>query len=156
MKQIGLAVANYESANGAFPMAMVQGPAIGYGGYNGTWYAGTTAFPALLPFMEQTAMANAYNYSIASYDLGNRTEIASGISTLWCPSDPTISQGAPASAASNFGSYISSTQTVYRNSYGVCMGIWVNSAWTPSPLAGSSLLTVAQQNGNGRPAYRLE
>src|SRR5271163_4058580 len=66
LKQIGLGVANYESGNGAYPMAMYQGPAIGYGGYNGTWYAGTTAFTALLPYMEQGPMANAYNYSIAS------------------------------------------------------------------------------------------
>lgn len=155
LKQIGLAVANYESANGAYPMAMYQGPAIGYGGYTGTWYAGTTAFPALLPYMEQTALANAYNYSIASYDLGNRTDLASGIATLWCPSDPTISQGAAAGSASMFGSYISSTQTVYRNSYGVCMGIWLNSAWpTPSPFAGSSLVSAAQQNGNGVFGYQ--
>jgi prepilin-type N-terminal cleavage/methylation domain-containing protein/prepilin-type processing-associated H-X9-DG protein len=155
LKQIGLAVANYESGNGAYPMAMNQGPAIGYGGFTGTWYAGTTAFTALLGYMEQTPLANAYNYSIASYDLGNRTVLATGIATLWCPSDPTISAGAPASTASNFGTYISSTQTVYRNSYGVCMGIWLDSAWpTPSPLAGSSLLTAAQQNGNGVFAYQ--
>ena len=98
LKQIGLAVANYESGNGAYPMAMYQGPALGYGGYTGTWYAGSTAFVAMLPFLEQTALANAYNYSIASYDLGNRTVLATGIATLWCPSDPTISQGGPASS----------------------------------------------------------
>jgi prepilin-type N-terminal cleavage/methylation domain-containing protein/prepilin-type processing-associated H-X9-DG protein len=154
LKQIGLAVANYESGNGAYPMAMYQGPALGYGGYNGTWYAGSTAFVALLPYFEQTALANAYNYSIASYDLGNRTVLASGIAALWCPSDPTISQGAPASTQSNFGTYISSTQTVYRNSYGVSMGIWLSSLWpTPSGSLNSGTnagpLANAQQNGNG-------
>jgi prepilin-type N-terminal cleavage/methylation domain-containing protein/prepilin-type processing-associated H-X9-DG protein len=160
LKQVGLAVANYESANGAYPMAMYQGPAIGYGGPIGTWYAGTTAFAALLPYFEQTTLGNAFNYSIASYDLGNRTDLASGIATLWCPSDPTISQGAPASTMSNFGTYISSTQTVYRNSYGVCMGIWLNSAWpTPAnsattPFNGSSLVTAAQSNGNGVFGYQ--
>src|SRR5579883_1597721 len=155
LKQIGLAVANYESANGAYPMAMYQGPVLGYGGYNGTWYAGMTAFPPLLAYMEQTALANAYNFSIGSYDLGNRTVLASGIATLWCPSDPTISQGLPASSQSNFGTYISSTQTVYRNSYGVSMGIWLNSAWpTPSPFAGSSLVSAAQSNGNGIFGYQ--
>src|ERR1700677_2638368 len=118
-------------------MAMYQGPAIGYGGYNGTWYAGSTAFVALLRFMEQVRMTNAYNYSIASYDLGNRTVLASGISSLWCPSDPSVSQGAPASTSSMFGALISSTQTVYRNSYGVCMGVWLTQAWTtPTPLTG--------------------
>jgi prepilin-type N-terminal cleavage/methylation domain-containing protein/prepilin-type processing-associated H-X9-DG protein len=155
LKQIGLAVANYESATGAYPMAMYQGPALGYGGYGGTWYAGMTAFVALLPQIEQTALANAFNYSIATYDLGNRTVLATGIATLWCPSDPTISQGGPASQQSNFGTYISSTQTLYRSSYGVSMGIWLDSAWpTPSPLLGSSGLAAAQQNGNGAFGYQ--
>jgi prepilin-type N-terminal cleavage/methylation domain-containing protein/prepilin-type processing-associated H-X9-DG protein len=155
MKQIGLALANYESATVAYPMAMYEGPAIGYGGYNGTWYAGMTAFVSMLPQLEQATMANAYNFSIASYDLGNRTVLASGIATLWCPSDPTISQGTPASTMSNFGTYISSTQTVYRNSYGVSMGIWLDSAWpTPSPFLGSPGVIAAQSNGNGVFAYQ--
>jgi prepilin-type N-terminal cleavage/methylation domain-containing protein/prepilin-type processing-associated H-X9-DG protein len=158
LKQLGLGIANYESGNGAYPMAMYQGPAIGYGGYTGTWYAGSTAFVALLPFFEQTALANAYNYSIASYDLGNRTVISSGIAALWCPSDPTISQGAPASPASNFGTYISSTQTVYRNSYGVSMGIWLNQIFpTPSPFNGpatAAQMAAVTSNGNGAFAYQ--
>ncbi len=162
LKQIGLAVANYESGNGAFPMAMYQGPSIGYGGYTGTWYAGSTAFVALLPFFEQTAMANAYNFSIGSFDLGNRTVLGSGIAALWCPSDPTISQGGPASAASNFGTYISSTQTVYRNSYGVSMGIWLNSLWTTPSGAltssstgyGGTTMSQVMTNGNGVFAYQ--
>ncbi len=160
LKQIGLAVANYESGIGAYPMAMYQGPAIGYGGFNGTWYAGSTAFVALLPYFEQTAMANAYNYSIASYDLGNRTVLGSGIQSLWCPSDPTISGGSPADQTSNFGAYISTSQTLYRNSYGVCMGIWLDSAWpTPgnsaaAPFATNAAVTAAQQNGNGMFAYQ--
>jgi len=154
LKQVGLAVANYESANGAYPMAMYQGPAIGYGGFTGTWYAGSTAFVALLPYYEQTAMANAYNYSVASYDLANRTVLAAGIASLWCPSDPFVAQGGPASTNSNFGTYISSTQTVYHNSYGVCMGIWLDSAWpTPSPFTGS-VVTNAQSNGNGVFGYQ--
>ena len=137
LKQIGLAVANYESANGAYPMAMYQGPAIGYGGYNGTWYAGMTAFVAMLPILEQTAMANAYNYSIASYDLGNRTVLATGIATLLVPERPDDFPGrARVDTRRTSATYISSTQTVYRNSYGVCMGIWLDSAWpTPSPFA---------------------
>ncbi len=159
LKQVGLSVANYESANGAYPMAMYQGPSIGYGGAGGTWYAGSTAFVALLPYFEQTAMGNAYNYSIGSFDLGNRTVLASGIASLWCPSDPTISMGAPAGSGSNFGTYISPTQTVYRSSYGVCMGIWLNSAFgTPSGPAATfnsnAKVTAAQQNGNGVFAYQ--
>lgn len=160
LKQLGLAVANYESANGAYPMAMYQGPALGYGGYNGTWYAGMTAFPALLPFFEQNALANAYNYSIASYDLGNRTILATGINTLMCPSDGTISAGAPADSTSNFGAYISSTQTLYRNSYGVCTGIWTSSVWPTGNLKSASVsapyASVAQVQANGNGVFAFQ
>ena len=82
--------------------------------------------------------------------------LASGIATLWCPSDPTISQGMPANAPSNFATYISSTQTVYRNSYGVCMGIWLDSAWTtPNPLTGPNSYSAhpAQRPGQTAMAY---
>jgi prepilin-type processing-associated H-X9-DG protein len=35
------------------------------------------------------------------------------------------------------------------------MGIWLDSAWpTPNPMIGSSLLSAAQQNGNGAFAYQ--
>ena len=94
LKQVGLAVANYESGNGAYPMAMYQGPSIGYGGYNGTWYAGSTAFVALLPYFEQTAMANAYNYSVGSFDLANRTVLASADLLPLVPERPDDCQGA--------------------------------------------------------------
>ena len=155
LKQLGLAAANYVSANGAYPMGMYQGPSRGYGGYTGTWYAGMTAFPAMLPFMEQQAVSSAYNYGIGSFDLGNRTILATGLSILWCPSDGTISSGQPAPTNSNFGAYISSKTTLYRTSYAACSGIWMNSAWaTPNPFVGSSLVSAAQANNTGAFGYQ--
>jgi prepilin-type processing-associated H-X9-DG protein len=142
-------------------MGMYQGPSLGYGGYLGTWYAGVTCFPAMLPQMEQQALAAAYNYSIASYDLGNRTILATGLNTLWCPSDGTISTGQPApSATSDFGAYISSTQTCYRSSYSSCAGIWMTSAFpTPgntaaAPFNTNALVTAAQQDCTGLFGYQ--
>ena len=150
LKQIGLAVANYVSSNNAFPMAMYEGPSIAYGGYNGTWYDGSTAFVALLPQLEQQAISGAYNFSIASFDLGNRTMVATGLNVLWCPSDGSISAGQPAPANTSFNEYYSKTQTLHRTDYAVCMGIWLNSAWpTPSPFLGDPLVAAAQSNNNG-------
>jgi prepilin-type N-terminal cleavage/methylation domain-containing protein/prepilin-type processing-associated H-X9-DG protein len=155
IKQLGLAAANYVSSNNTFPMGMYQGPSTAYG-LTGTPYAGMTAFPALLPQMEQQTLASAYNYSTASYDKGNRTILATGLSVLWCPSDGTISSGQPAPTNSNFGAYMSSTQTVYRTSYAACGGIWLTSAFpTPSPFATSALVPAASMNSNGVFPYQF-
>src|SRR4030088_1819255 len=61
LKQLGLALANYESSNGCYPYAetyqlhpnrMVPDQA-------------TSAFTSLLQFFEQGGLANAYNFSLA-------------------------------------------------------------------------------------------
>ena len=156
LKQIGLALANYESASNAFPMGMYQGPVVGYGGYNATWYAGMTAFAAMLPQLEQQSLASSYNYSQGSVDLANRTVLATGLRVLWCPSDGTITEGRPAPATtSNFGAYISSTQTLARTDYAACAGIYLSSCvGPPSPLLNTPQLGSAQENSTGVFAYQ--
>ena len=150
LKQLGLAAANYVSANNTFPMGMNQQHSRGYGA-SGTPYAGSTAFVAMLPQLEQGSLSSAYNYNLGSFDLGNRTILATGLNILWCPSDGTISVGQPAPKdISNFGTYISSTSTVFRTSYMACAGMWLSSAWpTPNPFFGSKLVSDAQSNHNG-------
>jgi prepilin-type processing-associated H-X9-DG protein len=150
LKQLGLAVANYVSANNAFPMGMYQSQSQAFGGPGSTPYGGVTMFPALLAQMEQQSLSAAYNFSLASYDNANRTILATGLSVLWCPSDGTVGTGQPAPSNTTFGGTFSSTQTCYRTSYAGCSGIWMNSAWpTPNPINGSPLTTAAQANNNG-------
>ena len=148
IKQLGLAAANYVSATGgAYPMGMYSGPNLPFGGYTGNWYAGMTSFVAMLPQMEATAIANAYNFSLNSIDSANRTVLGTGVNSLWCPSDGDISSGQMAPANTNFGAYASSTSTVYRSSYGACGGMWLASNFgTGNPSNGVS---AAQGNGNG-------
>jgi prepilin-type N-terminal cleavage/methylation domain-containing protein/prepilin-type processing-associated H-X9-DG protein len=148
LKQLGLSAANYVSTYNAYPMGMFQQTGVAFGN---TPYGGSTCFVALLSQLEQTSIANTYNYSVASYDSGNRTALATGLSVLWCPSDPTISQGQPdASKQSSFGSTFSSTQTLYRSSYGGCSGIWLNSAWPlNTKLATAANISAAQANNTG-------
>ena len=151
LKQLGLATHNYVSTNDVFPMGMCQSPSPLFGG---GWYGGSTATVALLPFLEQQSLSNAYNFSLASYDYANRTALATGLASLWCPSDPKVAQIVPSSNQATFGSTFGTTQSVAHSSYAACGGIWLNSAFpTPSGTAaafnGNSLVTAAQANNNG-------
>jgi prepilin-type N-terminal cleavage/methylation domain-containing protein/prepilin-type processing-associated H-X9-DG protein len=101
LKQIGLAVHNYVSANDVVPPA-------------GSWFGSPnppkqTSFPGsgnyvnslaasmkvrLLPFIEQQAMYNSYNFSGSDYggpgalNVLNATVMYSKVNSFLCPSDP--------------------------------------------------------------------
>ena len=90
LKQLGLALANYESANGTYPYGIARentGPnSFTPNGY----YLGSSLFVRLLPYLEQQVLANAYNYSLHNWVAENSTVGATGLSVLWCPSDGAI------------------------------------------------------------------
>ncbi len=91
LKQLGLALANYESANGSYPYGMARencGPnwVFSPNGY----YVGSSLFVRMLPYIEQQTLANAYNYSLINWVGRNATVCATGLSVLWCPSDGSI------------------------------------------------------------------
>jgi prepilin-type N-terminal cleavage/methylation domain-containing protein/prepilin-type processing-associated H-X9-DG protein len=103
LKQIGLAAANYESVHGSFPPLFLnaRNPTSTF-----LTVADASPFVRLLPFMEQTAMAAAYNYALPSVDNANITLSTVSINTLQCPSDPVVTT--PLSIvtyASKFGYY---------------------------------------------------
>jgi prepilin-type N-terminal cleavage/methylation domain-containing protein/prepilin-type processing-associated H-X9-DG protein len=81
LKQLGLAIANYESANGALPPTGVNVTTIPLG----TW--GMKA--RILPAMEQGAMFNSINwtYNPEAPQGQNDTVIVATINTFLCPSD---------------------------------------------------------------------
>ncbi len=93
LKQLGLALHNYESANGAFPPAgqssnyTISPPQNQYldGAYS--------VFPRLLPFMEGGTTFNALNFSLDYNDLSgaNYTGASQAISVFLCPSSPNAS-----------------------------------------------------------------
>jgi prepilin-type N-terminal cleavage/methylation domain-containing protein/prepilin-type processing-associated H-X9-DG protein len=95
LKQLALAMLNYESANGVLP-AMELPNAI-----NGTWDGGFSAFVGTLPYYEQGSLYNSINLianaypgtvpSVTSQSPSNITVIGVGISTLVCPDD-TVAQ----------------------------------------------------------------
>lgn len=109
LKQMGLAMHNYESANGAFPPAKIYSATTsGITATNDVGGAGfvlnTTAFTLILNYIEQGAMSNAYNFMLpscpatnagvnmtpvggaASY-LANTTVTSSVLAAYLCPSD---------------------------------------------------------------------
>ena len=90
MKQLGLALANYESASGTYPYGIARentGPnSFSPNGY----YPGSSLFVRLLPQLEQQPLANAFNYSLHNWVAENSTVGGTGLSVLWCPSDGSI------------------------------------------------------------------
>jgi prepilin-type N-terminal cleavage/methylation domain-containing protein/prepilin-type processing-associated H-X9-DG protein len=97
LKQIALACHNYESAQGVFPMGNEQtNPQTdGFGVKPCNELIGWTAFAYVLPFMEQGAAYNAYNFSWPSLtnpatialQTPNWTAGTQKIASYVCPSD---------------------------------------------------------------------
>src|SRR5213075_440950 len=67
MKQLGLALANYESANGAYPMAYVQ-VGINNVDWSDSGWGCWSPHALLLGYIEQGQVYNSCNFSIASYE----------------------------------------------------------------------------------------
>ncbi|WP_165071322.1 DUF1559 domain-containing protein [Paludisphaera rhizosphaerae] len=75
LKQIGLSVHNYVGTTGSFPTGTSDC-------CNGTWQA------FILPFMEQVALSNSYNFNSPRYvDPTNTTVTSSFINAFLCPSN---------------------------------------------------------------------
>ena len=87
LKQIGLALANYRSSNGGFPM----GNSVDWSTRMGQALVGHGAFLSMLAFLRAAGIFNAANFSAPFFRDENMTVFAYGVGTLWCPSDPTIS-----------------------------------------------------------------
>ena len=86
LKQIMLAMHNYESSNTSFPM-----------GFNWQYFPDGNQYTdaagpmvRLTQFIEQGAIFNAMNFSIPMYYGANTTVCNAGLSVLWCPSDGAI------------------------------------------------------------------
>ncbi len=137
LKQIGLALANYVSANTSLPPLSVNKPSPTWGGSTPTYMPqqNYSAHLRLLPYLEQQAAYNAWNHAFGArwnspatpqYGIINATVVCMQISTFLCPSD------------SNWGS--TSTYTVngqpkvfgsnnYPANVGLNRHIYNNNSW---------------------------
>jgi prepilin-type N-terminal cleavage/methylation domain-containing protein len=75
LKQISLAMLNYESANKRLPAGRTPAPAV------------HSAFASMLPFMEQNAVYNSIDFSNTFSHVNNDLARGAFIPTLLCPSD---------------------------------------------------------------------
>jgi prepilin-type N-terminal cleavage/methylation domain-containing protein/prepilin-type processing-associated H-X9-DG protein len=134
LKQLGLALANYESSNTCYPMAaFAQYSEATFGASQGY-----SCFVGLLAYMEQAPLFNAYNCSYCYRTDFNATVSGVGLTTLWCPSDTAIAgvfYPEPAGHASK-----SFPQNFYFSSYAGCYGEWASIISNPTA-------SLQQQNG---------
>jgi prepilin-type N-terminal cleavage/methylation domain-containing protein/prepilin-type processing-associated H-X9-DG protein len=89
LKQLALASHSYLDAVGTLPMGTQASLFVIPGG---TFLAASgNVFVALLPYMERQNEFSAVNFHFNIYQAPNFTIHGIGIATLWCPSDPTVS-----------------------------------------------------------------
>jgi prepilin-type N-terminal cleavage/methylation domain-containing protein/prepilin-type processing-associated H-X9-DG protein len=92
LKQLGLALHNYENANGSYPFGQArENTGLRSFYLPNSYFIGSSLFVRLLPYFEQSQMANAYNYNLIEWTYENATVCGTGMSVLWCPSDGSIS-----------------------------------------------------------------
>jgi len=86
LKQLGLALHNYISAQSVCPQGIQwqKDPNSGY-----CWTSGS-CLASLTMYMEQVNVFNATNFSVNMYNAPNTTISGVGIGSLWCPSDPRV------------------------------------------------------------------
>ena len=95
LKQLALASANYESSNSTLP----SGEYISRSSINPNSYifGGAGAFIRLSQFLEQGNAFNTWNVTVSTFSPPNWTLATTGVSTLWCPSDPHALDRSPLS-----------------------------------------------------------
>jgi prepilin-type N-terminal cleavage/methylation domain-containing protein/prepilin-type processing-associated H-X9-DG protein len=113
LKQLGLAVQNYESAMGVLPPQQ----SLLYSGAAVAWKSSWGVTSRVIPYLEQGAVYNAINYSLKSSAVQNATAVSTTINTLVCPSEPN---SLPYTSTNSAG-----VTTVFGiSNYGWCEGDW--------------------------------
>ncbi len=87
LKQIGLGLHNYESANSAFPPTSILS-GVEKGSTARKFKSNWSVLARITPFLEQTSLYNTLNWSYKNSDVQNATSAAMVISFYLCPSDP--------------------------------------------------------------------
>jgi prepilin-type N-terminal cleavage/methylation domain-containing protein/prepilin-type processing-associated H-X9-DG protein len=87
LKQIGLAIHNYEASNGCFPPGYLTSPGVGFRDpQTGDWGTGWGWLAALLSNVEQGNLYNSLNIGRPCWDLTNTTSVRFSPPVFLCPS----------------------------------------------------------------------
>jgi prepilin-type N-terminal cleavage/methylation domain-containing protein/prepilin-type processing-associated H-X9-DG protein len=144
MKQIGLALHNYHSTHGSFPLGLTSNFADGSGGNTnqawGTWGANSL----LLPYLEQRPLYDAANFNWVAWwssgQLINYTVVNTTLNAFICPSDglsPVPISPLNSKNAGNINNYHISAGTSTNFSVGE----------TPAPSANQDTTGIITQVG---------
>ena len=116
LKQISLAAMNYESTNGSLPT----------GNYSVTTTSNTrdglSCLVRLIPYSEGQNTYNMGNFYYKSTSVINVTVASTGVSFLWCPSDPLVATPVPLATPTDGTPPAGMNQ--YFTSYGGNQGMW--------------------------------
>ncbi len=82
LKQIALALHNYESAMKRFPQETYYNQRADGSFFYGSW------IPQILPFFEQSALANLYDHNSSFFEPNNRQAIETKLQLFECPASP--------------------------------------------------------------------
>jgi prepilin-type N-terminal cleavage/methylation domain-containing protein/prepilin-type processing-associated H-X9-DG protein len=116
LRQIGLAMHNYHSGIGIFPMGVSNSPD-DTPSWGGVW-SGWSAYGLMGPYLEMTAVYSASNFDFAPYSIHNDPTVFRAIvSTFLCPSD---TNAGPRHTNSYAASYGATTTPLW---------IWAGSDW---------------------------
>jgi prepilin-type N-terminal cleavage/methylation domain-containing protein/prepilin-type processing-associated H-X9-DG protein len=150
LKQLALAAANYEGAVGCYPPGLYWCLLTG----QLTGYVGTNCGPMVhvLPYLEQNQLYNAINFMEAVYYDCNLTMHGVGTSTLWCPSDASVSevqtlQDNPPGTLFYEAVPGGSARMAYSSYAGVC-GPWWPNTWSIPGLGSGARRTHSQIKGD--------
>jgi prepilin-type N-terminal cleavage/methylation domain-containing protein/prepilin-type processing-associated H-X9-DG protein len=142
LKQLGLALHNYESSNNSFPSASVFGtnvppctsPGFNHNCQNTPW------FTLMLPYIEQGPLYNSFNAAIGMEGPGmlgfliNSTIYTTKIASFQCPSDNVQTFAFSALSAATGGQFPPFPWSATKGNYGINWGNTDYGQWT---LAGA-------------------
>ncbi len=127
LKQLGLAVLNYESANAVLPPQQV----LQFTGTTLSWKSQWGVTSRLAPFMEQGPMYNAINYALKSSAPENTTVVSLSLRVLICPSEP---RPEPFTSTSSRGDQIATSQSESPRGLLLMESTDISAPWRLSPL----------------------
>jgi len=147
LKQLGLAVHNYISAQEVMPLGMQ------WQRYNTGCGISTSIsiFPALGQYMEQQQVYNSVNYSVNAYLADNYTVHGIVINSLQCPSDGTSGQIRQLPTGDTFSLPAGKTTTpmAYSNYAGNA------GTWTQTPVPNNGTFPGCNYTGAGQYSQKV-
>ena len=162
LKQLGLAVANYESDNGSIPPTGGLSPS----GFPRQPIGDFGMKPRLLPFMEQSPLFNSMNMSFngEAPQGQNDTILTTQINAFLCPSDgnvPTVNytmKNGSGTKLVGYCSYANNIGTLYRNNGGQFDGpaYLLGVSYFPNSAQGAAVTFASVTDGTSNTAIFSE